>query len=77
MAKARQSVSFSCVLVLSLQKTQYARFKMAYNGWPDRAHQVGVVWAVLAPILFYFFNSEICFFAYSFDSASTNSIAFI
>jgi len=31
---------------------------MRHNGWPDRAHEVGVVWAVLAPVLFFIFSIQ-------------------
>jgi len=30
-----------------LQQPKHVRSNMAYNGWPGRGHEVGVVWAVL------------------------------
>jgi len=35
------------MFVSKLQQPDYARLKMAYNGWPGRAPEGGVAWAVL------------------------------
>jgi len=33
-----------------LQEPKYTGSNMAANGWPGRAHEVGVVWAMLGEV---------------------------
>jgi len=39
-----------------LQEPKYVRSKLSANGWPGRAHEVGVVWVLLGLGVFSFYS---------------------